>query len=61
MQASMAVDGCNKYIIPHLRKEQLENCNGLLPQHLACHGSIFTEAREFVQSIDTDINNSRTK
>ncbi|KAK1944846.1 hypothetical protein P3T76_003379 [Phytophthora citrophthora] len=44
LHASMAVDGGNRYKIPHLAKQQLENSNGLLPLSFPCGERVYANA-----------------
>ncbi|KAJ0390587.1 hypothetical protein P43SY_010266 [Pythium insidiosum] len=54
LQASMDVDGGNKYLIPHLGKDKLVQGNGLLPPSLKCSGRVFRKAEAFLSSAETE-------
>ncbi|ETN19672.1 hypothetical protein PPTG_04906 [Phytophthora nicotianae INRA-310] len=51
LQASMRVDGCNKYNIPHLSKDKLRADTGLLLPSLACTEEVYNRAKSFLSSV----------
>ncbi|KAJ0391581.1 hypothetical protein ATCC90586_010674 [Pythium insidiosum] len=54
LQASMDVDGGNKYLIPHLGKDKLVQGNGLLPPSLKCSDRVFRKAEASLSSAETE-------
>ncbi|ETK88427.1 hypothetical protein L915_07315 [Phytophthora nicotianae] len=51
LQASMSVDSCNKYAIPHLSKDKLRVDTGLLLPSLACGGEVHNKSKPFLSSV----------
>ncbi|GMF13259.1 unnamed protein product [Phytophthora lilii] len=61
LQASMYVNGCNKYKLPHLSKDTLRSNNGLLPPSMACSKRVYNKANAFLGSVDTqEVEHKRT-
>lgn len=54
LEACMDVDGGNKYLIPHLGKDQLVQDNGLLPLTLKCSPRVHKKALQFLSSFDEE-------
>ncbi|OWZ17037.1 LOW QUALITY PROTEIN: hypothetical protein PHMEG_0009071 [Phytophthora megakarya] len=51
-RATMRVDGCNIYKIPHLSMDQLRTSNGLLPPSLVCNEDVYTNAIAYLSSVE---------
>ncbi|ETL48717.1 hypothetical protein L916_01708, partial [Phytophthora nicotianae] len=45
LQASMDVNGSNKYMVPHLSNSQIEKRNGLLPRSLPSSALVYVKAK----------------
>jgi hypothetical protein len=57
MEASLNVQGDNRYAIPHRNKTSLVDANGLLPVSTPCDRQVYDDAMDSLQSSVAEVAN----